>query len=116
MEFHVSLVGRRDLTGEIYRQLRKAIMDGVLGSGDQLPPSRELARRLNVSRTTVTVAYERLAAEGYVTSRVGAGTVVSFGSRAAVNNRRRRKPEIGRASCREIEQLLLVDVVWIYTK
>src|SRR5690606_13006283 len=92
MEFHVSLVGRRDLTGEIYRQLRKAIMDGVLGSGDQLPPSRELARRLNVSRTTVTVAYERLAAEGYVTSRVGAGTVVSFGSRAAVNNRRRRKP------------------------
>ena len=92
MECHVSLVGRRDLTGEIYRQLRKAILDGVLGPGDQLPPSRDLARRLSVSRTTVTVAYERLAAEGYVSSRVGAGTVVSFGRHAAANGRRKRKP------------------------
>ena len=90
MEFHVSLVGRNDLTGEIYRQLRKAIIDGVLCPGDRLPPSRELARRLSVSRTTVTVAYERLAAEGYVSSRVGAGTVVSFGTKAAGSRRTRK--------------------------
>jgi GntR family transcriptional regulator / MocR family aminotransferase len=30
MEVHVSLVGRKDLTGEIYRQLRGAILDGRL--------------------------------------------------------------------------------------
>lgn len=92
MEFHVSLVGRKGLTGEIYRQLRKAIIDGVLGPGDQLPSSRELAQRLDVSRTTVTVAYERLAAEGYVSSRVGAGTVVSFARPPAAGTRRNRKP------------------------
>src|SRR4029453_263537 len=34
--------------------------------------ARELARRLNVSRTTVTVAYDRLTGEGFITSRVGA--------------------------------------------
>lgn len=78
MEFHVSLVGRKHLSIEIYRQLRRAIIDGVLRPGELLPPSRELARRLSVSRTTVTVAYDRLAGEGYVESRVGAGTFVSF--------------------------------------
>ena len=78
MEFHVSLVGRKRLSVEIYRQLRRAIIDGVLRQGEPLPPSRELARRLSVSRTTVTVAYDRLAGEGYVESRVGAGTFVRF--------------------------------------
>jgi GntR family transcriptional regulator/MocR family aminotransferase len=78
MEFHVSLVGRKHLSIEIYRQLRRAIIDGVLRPGELLPPSRELARRLSVSRTTVTVAYDRLAGEGYVESRVGAGTFIGF--------------------------------------
>lgn len=77
MDVHVSLVGRKNLGGEIYRQLRRAILDGRLRIGDQLPPSRFLARSLSVSRTTVTVAYDRLAGEGFVTSRVGAGTFVS---------------------------------------
>jgi GntR family transcriptional regulator/MocR family aminotransferase len=77
MDFHVSLIGRRNLGGEIYRQLRRAIVDGRLRPGDRLPPTRELARGLSVSRTTATVAYDRLAGEGFVRSRVGAGTFVS---------------------------------------
>jgi GntR family transcriptional regulator/MocR family aminotransferase len=77
MDFHISLIGRKDLSGEIYRQLRRAILDRRLRPGDLLPPSRELAGGLRVSRTTVTVAYDRLAGEGFVTSRVGAGTFVS---------------------------------------
>jgi hypothetical protein len=76
-EVHVSLVGRRDLAGEIHRQLRRAILDGRLLPGGRLPPTRELARRLSVSRTTVAVAYDRLTGEGFVTARVGAGTFVS---------------------------------------
>src|SRR5919198_2842770 len=77
VELHVSLVGRKDLSGEIYRQLRAAIVSGRLRPGDALPATRDLARRLEVARTTVTVAYERLNGEGYVRSRVGAGTFVS---------------------------------------
>jgi GntR family transcriptional regulator/MocR family aminotransferase len=77
MELHISLVGRKNLSGEIYRQLRRAIVERQLRPGDPLPPSRELARQLTVSRTTVTAVYDRLAGEGFVTSRVGAGTVVS---------------------------------------
>ncbi len=77
MDVHVSLLGRADLTGEIYRQLRAAIIAGRLRPGDPLPPTRELARRLSVSRGTVAVAYDRLGGEGFVTSRVGAGTFVT---------------------------------------
>jgi len=73
---HVSLVGRKDLSGEIYRQLRRAILHRRLRPGDRLPPSRELARELVVARATVMVAYERLAAEGFVAFRRGAGTFV----------------------------------------
>jgi GntR family transcriptional regulator / MocR family aminotransferase len=77
MDFHVSLIGRKNLGAEIYRQLRRAIVDGRLRPGERLPPTRELARGLSVSRTTATVAYDRLAGEGFVASRVGAGTFVS---------------------------------------
>ena len=77
MDVHVSLVGRRDITGQIYEQLREAIVAGALRPGDRLPPSRELAQRLAVSRTTVMVAYDRLTGEGFLTSHVGAGTFVS---------------------------------------
>nr|WP_230416558.1 winged helix-turn-helix domain-containing protein [Micromonospora tarapacensis] len=45
--------------------------------GDTVPPSRELAHQLGVSRTVVTRAYELLRANGVLTSRRGSGTRVS---------------------------------------
>src|SRR5918992_157200 len=82
MEFFVKLVGRKDLSGGIYRQIRRAIAHG------RLRPGRELARSLEVSRMTVTVAYDRLAGEGFVTSRVGAGTYVSEQAAASTVSRK----------------------------
>ena len=76
MDFHVSLAGRGDLSVRIYRELRDAILDGRLRAGERLPPTRELARRLEVSRNTVAVAYDRLTADGFLAGRVGAGTFV----------------------------------------
>jgi GntR family transcriptional regulator/MocR family aminotransferase len=75
--FHVSLVGRDDLSGEIYRQIRQAILDGRLRPGERLSATRELAAALTVARSTVAIAYETLVAEGFATSRAGAGTFVS---------------------------------------
>jgi GntR family transcriptional regulator/MocR family aminotransferase len=77
MDVHISLQGRKHLSREIYRQLRQAIVEGRLGPHAALPPTRHLAERLNVARITVAVAYDRLAAEGFVVSRVGAGTYVA---------------------------------------
>src|SRR5437763_16666831 len=76
MDFHVSLAGRGDLSVRIYRQLRDAVLDGRLRTGERLPPTRELARRLAVSRNTAAVASGRLTADGFLTGRVGAGTYV----------------------------------------
>jgi GntR family transcriptional regulator / MocR family aminotransferase len=74
---HISLEGSQDLSSSIYRQLRQAILDGRLSPRDRFPSTRELARSLNVARGTVTAAYDRLWGEGFVISRMGAGTFVS---------------------------------------
>jgi GntR family transcriptional regulator/MocR family aminotransferase len=77
VDLHVAFQGRANLARQIYQQVQAAVLEGRLRPGDLLPPSRELAVRLDVSRTTVSAAYERLAVEGFVTTRTGAGTYVS---------------------------------------
>lgn len=93
MEFHVSLIDRTNLSGEIYRQIRRAIVSGRLRPGESLPPTRELARRLSVARSTVTVAYDRLAGEGFVSPQVGAGTFVNEHVALSLNEPKTRLAE-----------------------
>src|SRR6266702_7275120 len=50
-----------------------AIALGEFVSGQRLPTERELAGMLEVSRTTVREAIQRLQASGYVTTRRGRG-------------------------------------------
>ena len=88
MDLAVDLSARGDRSTAIYRALLDAIRSGRLGSGDRLPPTRELAADLGVSRNTVATAYERLVAEGYLEARVGAGTFVT-GAGGATRPRRR---------------------------
>jgi GntR family transcriptional regulator/MocR family aminotransferase len=57
-------------------ELRTAAADGRLREGTRLPASRELAAELQISRGTVSLAFDWLRAEGYIESRVGAGTFV----------------------------------------
>ncbi len=67
---------RQPLHDQLYLQLLSAIVTGQVVRGTRLPPSRKLATELGVSRNTVIHAYERLAAEGYLRHKVGAGTFV----------------------------------------
>lgn len=50
------------------------IGDGRVPVGIRLPAERELGAALGLSRTTVTAAYRTLRAEGWSTSRLGAGS------------------------------------------
>lgn len=65
----------------LYLQLKKQIVDliesGALPPGSRLPPTRDLARQLEISRITVVNAYAELEAEGLTTSQVGRGTFVA---------------------------------------
>ncbi len=62
---------------QIYDGFRTAILSGDLSPGQQIPSSRDLTSALSVSRFPVLNAYAQLLAEGYLESRVGAGTFVS---------------------------------------
>jgi GntR family transcriptional regulator / MocR family aminotransferase len=64
------------ITGWLYDELRAAIVAGRLPRGARLPATRDLAARHGVSRGVVVGVFEQLRDEGYVTSRVGAGTAV----------------------------------------
>src|SRR4051794_12608786 len=52
---------------------------GELRPGDRLPPERELAHELGVSRPTVRAGLHALAAMGVTESRQGAGTFITGG-------------------------------------
>ena len=68
---------RDSLQVQLYASIKRAILDGVLAPGAKLPSSRELAADLDVSRMTVMLAFDRLAAEGYIAARRGSGTFVT---------------------------------------
>ena len=72
------LDGKGHVYDQVMRSLRRCITSGRFPFGMRLPPSRELARQLGVSRNTVTAAYERLVADGWLNARVGSGTYVAM--------------------------------------
>ena len=61
---------------QIYSQIKKEILTGVIKEGQVLTGSRSLAKTLNVSRNTVDNAYGQLLAEGYIRSKKGVGYIV----------------------------------------
>jgi GntR family transcriptional regulator / MocR family aminotransferase len=77
MELVLTMQGPGGVGAQLYRELGRAILDGRLQPGEKLPSSRELGWRLRISRNTVTEAYERLVAEGYLDARQGSGTFVT---------------------------------------
>ena len=67
----------KPLYAQIRDQIRERISNGALKIGERLEPSRELAKRLGVHRTTVSNAYAELEADGLIQGTVGRGTFVS---------------------------------------
>ncbi|MDE1185438.1 MAG: PLP-dependent aminotransferase family protein [Pantoea sp.] len=61
----------------LYNVIRMTILDGSLSPATRLPPSRDLAQELDVSRNTVIKVYDQLLAEGYIVSKAGSGTYVA---------------------------------------
>ena len=59
--------------------VRQLIEGGEFRAGDKLPPERELAQLIGVSRATVRAGLQSLATVGVVDSRRGAGTFVADG-------------------------------------
>src|SRR5262249_7450110 len=61
---------------EVVARLRDMIQRGELRAGDRLPPERDLAKLLGVSRPTLRAGIRSLAAVGVLTPNQGAGPFV----------------------------------------
>src|SRR6266699_5688423 len=88
--------GADPLTSQIAGQLRDALADGRLATGERLPSTRMLADLLGVSRTVVTGAYAQLFAEGWVEGRHGSGTYVADGAPGRPGDRDATGPAVSR--------------------
>ncbi len=62
---------------QIYDHIKKEIQTGKISSGEKLPSTRALSNYLEVSRSTVELAYEQLLSEGYVETQPCRGYFVS---------------------------------------
>ena len=62
---------------QIYDHIRIEIMDGKIPQGEKLPSTRFLSSHLQVSRSTVELAYEQLVSEGYIEAQPYRGYYVS---------------------------------------
>jgi len=70
-------VENRRLYRQIADQIAALIEKGEYEAGERLPPERDLAKQLGVSRPSVREALIALEVEGYVEVRVGSGVYVS---------------------------------------
>ncbi len=69
-------MARTSLVDETENALRERLAPGRARPGDRLPPEKELAAALGVSRGTLRLALERLEANGEILRRQGSGTFV----------------------------------------
>ncbi|NUP26041.1 MAG: FadR family transcriptional regulator [Nocardia sp.] len=73
----------RSVSAEVAAHLEKLIVNGELRAGDRLPPERELAASMNISRSSLREAMFELEAKKLVERRQGRGSTVADISRAA---------------------------------
>jgi DNA-binding FadR family transcriptional regulator len=82
---HFRSVGRKDcLVTRVVRAIEGQILDGHLAVGTRLPPERDLAESLGVSRPVVREAVRILVTKGLLETRHGIGTTVRAITRAEV--------------------------------
>ena len=75
--FQVERQQMTSLQAQIREMLVSAMLSGQMPAGSPIPSTRTMAKRLKVSRNTVMLAYQALAADGYLQSRERSGFYVS---------------------------------------
>lgn len=78
-------IGSRRLYQQIADQIRSLIQKGNYAAGARLPPERDLAQQLGVSRPSIREALIALEVEGSVEIRMGAGVYVSHAPERAAH-------------------------------
>ncbi|RHW31471.1 PLP-dependent aminotransferase family protein [Lysinibacillus yapensis] len=74
--FELEKNSSKPLYEQLYRGMKDAIITKQIKVGTKLPSKRKLADFLNISQTTVEIAYGQLLAEGYIVSKPRVGFFV----------------------------------------
>lgn len=94
---------RRTLQQQLTDQLKTMIQEGRLRPSEKLPSTRALAEELNLSRNTVTAAFERLHDEGYLQGSERSAFVVGTVTQAfRPGERQRPAPAVQLAPPRQL--------------
>ncbi len=75
---------------QIARQVKFAVAEGAISSGDLVPSVRELARELAINPNTVARAYRQLQGDGILETIRGTGLSVTSGARKTCQAERKR--------------------------
>lgn len=67
---------KNSLQQQLFALFKEAIENGSLSPGEPVPSTRELCKRLGLSRVTVLLTYNRLIEQGYLESKQSFGTFV----------------------------------------
>lgn len=72
---------------QLHNALRQLIVSGRWQNGERIPSEPQLANHLNISRTTVRIAFQKAEVEGLITRAAGRGTFVSYEASEHTNTR-----------------------------
>jgi len=81
MFLHVDVRNGLAVYDQIVRQVKFAVADGALHSGDMVPSVRELARELAINPNTVARAYRQLQDDGILEAVRGTGLAITAAAR-----------------------------------
>ncbi|SMC86080.1 transcriptional regulator, GntR family [Desulfocicer vacuolatum DSM 3385] len=76
MTVSIKPIKPKRISDQVFDQIRELIFRGTLKPGEKMMPERELAEAMNVSRTTIRDAIQRLVTMGLIVQKQGQGTFV----------------------------------------
>lgn len=88
MFVHVDVRNGLAVYDQIVRQVKFAVADGALRTGDLVPSVRELARELAINPNTVARAYRQLQDDGIVEPVRGTGLTIAAAARRQCQSER----------------------------
>ncbi|HKV16667.1 MAG TPA: FCD domain-containing protein [Reyranella sp.] len=99
-------IKKRRLSDEVSSQIQVRIAAGELRSGDKLPPERELAEQLGVSRGAVREALRNLERTGVVSMQAGArgGAFIGHGDSSVIGDSFRNLYQLGGVSLEDLTE------------
>lgn len=86
---------------QLYEGIKKGITEGTIPTESKLPSKRKLAEFLNISQTTIELAYAQLLAEGFIASKPRVGYFVEAVEELAYVEKNIQYPAIPTSLSRE---------------